>query len=173
VASNRDLEEEVREGVFRADLFYRINAMTIKLPPLRERREDIPELCNYFIRLFNSANNKNIAGLTPEALKKLHQYEWPGNVRQLRNVIERAVIFSSSEYLIPGDLTLPFEEQSEEGADTREQERNQVIRVIKKYNGRVSKVIRELGVSRGSFYYYLKKNNIDINKYRKRMITLQ
>ncbi len=96
-ASNRDLMEEVQNGRFREDLYYRLNVITIYLPPIRERREDIPELVGHFLRLYNEANHRNVPHIEPAAMEALQKYDWPGNVRELQNYIERAVV------LAPGD----------------------------------------------------------------------
>ena len=96
-ASNRDLFEEVQGGRFREDLYYRVNVITIYLPPIRERREDIPELIGHFLRLYNEANNRNVPHVEHAAMEALQRYDWPGNVRELQNYIERAVV------LAPGD----------------------------------------------------------------------
>jgi len=96
-ASNRDLLEEVRAERFREDLFYRLNVITIWLPPLRDRREDVPELVAHFLRIYNEENNCHVPHVQPKAMKALKAYDWPGNVRELQNYIERAVV------LAPGD----------------------------------------------------------------------
>ena len=96
-ASNRDLHEEVQSGRFREDLYYRLNVVTIYLPPLRERREDIPELVGHFLRLYNEQNDRNVPHIARSAMEALQAYDWPGNVRELQNYIERAVV------LAPGD----------------------------------------------------------------------
>ncbi len=103
-ATNQTLEPLVREGRFREDLFYRLNVITITLPPLRERREDIPLLANHFLHKFIEEYKKPISHISPEALDVLTQYAWPGNVRELENTIERAVIFSIHPILLPEDL---------------------------------------------------------------------
>ncbi|GAB4333742.1 MAG: sigma-54 dependent transcriptional regulator [Desulfobulbaceae bacterium] len=94
-ATNRDLEADVEKGKFRADLFYRLNVITIRIPPLRERAEDIPLLAQYYLDQFNAKNRKDIRGFEPEVMAALQQYDWPGNVRELENVMERAVILCS------------------------------------------------------------------------------
>jgi len=94
-ATNVDLKQMVAEGKFRDDLYYRLCVITITIPPLRERREDIPLLAEHFVRLYASENSKTIAGLHPDALRALLDYNWPGNVRELENAIERAVVLCS------------------------------------------------------------------------------
>jgi nitrogen regulation protein NR(I) len=100
-ATNKNLEEMVKVGTFREDLYYRLNVVCIELPPLRERLEDLDDLTAYFIGRFNKKFTKNIKGITAEALNRLRNYSWPGNVRELANTIQKAVVFCSSEYLTP------------------------------------------------------------------------
>jgi two-component system response regulator AtoC len=100
-ATSKKLEEEVKKGSFREDLYYRLNVMTVKLPPLSERAEDIPLLCQHFIGRFNEILDKNISGLAPDAMARLLEYHWPGNVRQLENVIERAMVIADDSLLLP------------------------------------------------------------------------
>jgi DNA-binding NtrC family response regulator len=103
-ASLRPLEEEVQEGTFREDLYFRVNTVAIHLPPLRERREDIPLLCQVFLREFGGEKGKEIEGFSEEALELLDAHSWPGNVRELRNVVERAVLFCRGPRILPGQL---------------------------------------------------------------------
>ena len=103
-ATNKDLQEEVRAGRFREDLFYRLNVVSIHLPPLRERREDIPALARHFLQKYGDANEKAISGIAAEAMAVLEAYPWPGNVRELENAIERAVAVSAHRVLLPDDL---------------------------------------------------------------------
>ena len=98
-ASNRDLPEEVEAGRFREDLYYRLNVVTIYLPPLRERREDIPELVAHFIRIYNRENDRDVPRIEPEAMQALVDYDWPGNVRELQNYIERAIVLAPGSEL--------------------------------------------------------------------------
>lgn len=107
-ATNKDLPQQVKKGEFREDLFYRINVVPILLPPLRERKEDIPLLIDHFIKKFNSENQKNVKGVTPEALEAMINYDWPGNVRELENLIERVVALTQNEYIHPEELPIPF-----------------------------------------------------------------
>jgi DNA-binding NtrC family response regulator len=104
LATNRDLKEEVKQGRFREDLYYRINVVTINLPPLAERVGDVPLLANHFLRLYCLQHNKQRLGITDEALEALERYSWPGNVRELENVMERAVLLSKGKYITPEDL---------------------------------------------------------------------
>jgi len=105
-ATNRDLNQLLKKGEFREDLYYRINVVPIVIPPLRERKEDIPMLLENFIKKFNAENNKNIKGISKEALELMMNYDWPGNVRELENLIERIIALTSNEYIQHNDL--PF-----------------------------------------------------------------
>lgn len=106
-ATNRDLEQEVREGRFREDLFYRLNVMQIRIPPLRERTEDIPLLCQFYLEHFNHKFNKTLSSVAPEFLTQLKNYYWKGNVRELRNVMERCALFSRGDVLTGRESGLP------------------------------------------------------------------
>ena len=108
-ATNRDLEQAIREGSFREDLYYRLKVVTLVIPPLRERKEDIPVLVEIFRRRFCQESGKHVAGLSAEAMDRLHRYSWPGNVRELQNVVTRAMYLASSEVVEAGDLLLPEE----------------------------------------------------------------
>ena len=103
-ATNRDLDEEIRRGTFRSDLFYRLNVIPLHLPPLRERREDIPLLAEYFLQRFAEVRDRTPPRLTPEALTALQEYDWPGNVRELENAIERAMVLSDGGDITPASL---------------------------------------------------------------------
>ena len=109
VATNRILEEAIKQGKFREDLYYRLNVITIAIPPLRERREDVSDLVQYFIKKYSKEANKNIRGIDKKALKELVEYPWPGNVRQLENCIRRAVVLSKGFTISPEDLELETE----------------------------------------------------------------
>ena len=159
-ATSKDLEKEVREGRFREDLFYRINVMTIHLPPLRERRGDIPLLVGYFIDVFNRKLKKKIEGLSSEAMPILMAYSWPGNVRELENVIERAILLAQGRWITPaelpshmtqinlgGPLEGPEDTLSLKKASKR-LERNLIKKVLKLTNGNRSKAARILEISR-------------------------
>jgi len=107
-ATNKDLTQQIKKGEFREDLFYRINVVPIVIPPLRERKEDIPLLVEYFIKKSNEENNKRVKGVSPEALDWMVRYEWPGNVRELENLLERMVALPPHEYILPSELPFSF-----------------------------------------------------------------
>jgi transcriptional regulator with PAS, ATPase and Fis domain len=104
LASNRNLKDEVKEGRFREDLYYRINVVTVELPPLCERVGDVRLLCEHFLRIYSAQHGKNKLGITDEAMEYLERYSWPGNIRELENVIERATLLSKNKFIGPEDL---------------------------------------------------------------------
>ncbi|MEO8434578.1 MAG: sigma 54-interacting transcriptional regulator [Pyrinomonadaceae bacterium] len=103
-ASNKDLEEAIEQGTFRHDLFYRLNVVAVAMPPLRDRREDIPLLASYFVEKYSARCNRRVRSITPEARAHLMSYDWPGNVRELENAIERAIVLGTTEQVLPEDL---------------------------------------------------------------------
>lgn len=115
VATNKDLEEAMTKGEFREDLYYRLNVVSIRIPPLRERKEDIPALTSYFLKKFNRELKKNVVGITPAAMEKIISYGWPGNVRQLENVLKRALLLCQGEWILDDQLLLEVEEKKEAG----------------------------------------------------------
>jgi len=115
-ATNRDLQEASRSGAFRSDLFYRLNVVSLRMPALRERREDIPLLAAFFAARYAEKVNRPVAGISPQARACLMRYEWPGNVRELENAIERAVVLGSTEFILAEDLPEPIlDETAAEG----------------------------------------------------------
>ena len=118
-ATNRDLKQAIQARTFREDLYFRLQVITIKMPPLRERREDIPLLCGYFAHKYSKFCGRPVKGISPEARARLVHYEWPGNVRELENTIERAVVMGSGDYVLPEDLNENlFESEAPPGVDT-------------------------------------------------------
>jgi len=110
-ATNRDLEKMVREGRFRDDLYYRLNVFPVVLPPLRERLEDLPALADFFLKRYGAKNRRGVMTLAPEALQAFRRYSWPGNIRELENVIERGVIVCQGNVLTPEDLPAALQPQ--------------------------------------------------------------
>jgi DNA-binding NtrC family response regulator len=160
-ATNRNLEEEVEAGRFRRDLFYRLNVISIEIPPLRERREDIPLLANFFLNKYGELNNKKIQGFSPDVHRVLTGYPWPGNVRELENVIERAVSLCPTETIEPSDLppriiaslpeaveqiTIPI------GSSLEEVEQLVIEKTLIKTKGDKKLAARMLGISLSSLY---------------------
>lgn len=173
VATNKDLEDQVKQGLFREDLFYRIHVIPIYLPPLRERKEDIPLLVEHFLRKFNEQMKKDVKGLTPEAMQKLMLYDWPGNVREMENVIEFAMALTRNE-LISEDLIL----QTREKAITQEPlkplkeakesyEKIYLINLLQICQGNVSQAAKMAGKYRADFYDLLKKHGLKSEAFKK------
>ena len=166
-ATNMDLAQMVREGTFREDLYYRINTVHLEIPPLRERRDDIGEFAQYFLKMYAAKYRRNVRELSAEAVKELELRHWSGNVRELQNCIEKAVILSEGEVLTPEDLNLPplaseaAAEQNAPGASTLMDVEEKTIReAIEKFDGNMSLVAKNLGISRPTLYNKLKKYNI-------------
>ncbi len=154
-ATNKDLRRAIEEGEFREDLYYRLNVVTIELPPLRDRKEDIPILAEYFLDKFVLENQKEVAGFSPEATEFLLSYDWPGNVRELENSIERAVILARDSLITAGDL--PHENMLAARSasiekDLREVEKGHILNVLREADGNYSKAARILGISRMTLY---------------------
>ncbi|GFO59205.1 sigma-54-dependent Fis family transcriptional regulator [Geomonas silvestris] len=160
-ATNRNLREEVDQRRFREDLYYRLNVFPLHLPPLRERRDAIPSLVGYFLKRFSGQLGKSLNGIDPQALAALQGYSWPGNIRELQNVMERAVILSR-DLVRPG--TLPDEllkQRKPETLDSREAlkstERELIVKAVQKNGGNRRLAAAELGISRRSLQYKLKE----------------
>jgi two-component system NtrC family response regulator len=162
-ATHRNLEALVREGRFRDDLYYRINVVTISLPPLRERREDLPPLIDHFLRVFAGKNGKSIRGLTREAREALLRYDYPGNVRELENLIERAVVLTRDDVIGLGDLPLTVEAQPAEPdgsglvAAVEGLERRLIRDALVKADGIQTRAAELLGISERVLRYKLRK----------------
>jgi DNA-binding NtrC family response regulator len=164
-ATNQQLDPFVKTGKFREDLFDRLNVVSIVLPPLRERKEDIPLLANHFLQEFSEENHKNISHISPEALEILTQYSWPGNVRELEHTIERAVILSIHPIILPEDLPRKmFEEMKgiefllpEKPLSLREMEKKYVLKVLEETKGNKRKASEILGIDRTTLYRILEK----------------
>jgi DNA-binding NtrC family response regulator len=160
-ATHRDLEAEVREKRFRDDLFYRLNVFPIILPPLRQRKDALPQLTEYYVGRFAGQGGKRTKGISQEAMEALREYSWPGNIRELQNVIERAVILGRETILpadLPDALTDPACRQEEEsGENLRGLEREAILRALEKVDGNRRKAAQELGISRRTLQYRLKE----------------
>jgi len=166
-ATNRDLKEEIGEGKFREDLFYRLNVFTIQLPPLRERKEDIPALANNFLKIFSERTNKRIAGMSNEFVKRLQQQEWKGNIRELKNVIERAVILAEGSELGIEHLPLELKQSNLESSssfDLSHIERAHIQKVLQHTRGNKTKAAELLGIGLTTLYRKLEEYKISIDE---------
>jgi two-component system response regulator HydG len=166
-ATNKDLDQEVKKGRFREDLFYRLNVIPIHLPPLRERKEDIPDLANHFLSQYREKNKKEIKEFSPKALDLLIRYEWPGNIRELENCIERAVIVARGELIAPVDLppsiqNLPAGKGDSEilfpaGISLQEAEKVLILKTLEDAGGNRSRAAEILGINRRTLQMKLKE----------------
>ena len=168
-ATNRDLEEAVKQGRFREDLYYRLNVMQVTLPPLREHPSDVPLLVDYYIDMFNREFRKNIRGVTPQALEVLKAYRWPGNIREVRNAVERAMLLAEGEWLTPELLpvatarasTAQMMELPEEGVNLETLERELVVQALMRTAGNQTKAATLLGLNRDQIRYRIEKFGLD------------
>jgi two-component system NtrC family response regulator len=167
-ATNRDIERAVKEGTFREDLYYRLSVITLHIPPLRERRDDIPLLADHFLKKFNPGAGVRIA---PDALAVLSSYGWPGNVRELENVIQRASVLKKAETITIADLPdkLKKEKMSveniilnlpDEGISLEDLEKNLIIKALEKYKGNQTRAAEYLGITRPTLIYRMEKYGI-------------
>ena len=172
-ASNRDIEQAVHEGLLRADLYYRLNVFTIQLPPLRERLEDIPQLIQMFIEQYAAQNHKDVIGADEQCVKALQAHPWPGNVRQLRNVIERALIICEGRMICPNDLPDPFRVADPSaasyikmpiGSSLEAVEREMILRTIEFTRGNKTRAAETLGVSVKTLYNKLDQYRVGFSK---------
>ena len=169
-ATNKDLEEEIKEGRFREDLFYRLNVVSFNIPPLRERKDDIPLLADFFLKRYAEKNQRLIKGFTPRAMDLLMRYDWPGNARELENVIERAVILSRENSITPGVFPRVIQGLDENndymlvitpGKSLREVERQMIIRTLEETGGNRTHAADILGISRRTLQLKLKEYGIN------------
>jgi transcriptional regulator with PAS, ATPase and Fis domain len=173
-ATNKDLNQLIKKGAFREDLYYRINVVPIIVPPLRERREDIPSLLDHFIKKYNEEGNKRVQGVSKEALALMMNYEWPGNVRELENSIERVIALTSNEYIQPNELPIPLTNISKINGlresilsgkvsflkAEEEFEKGIILDALKKTNYVQSHAAEMLGISRRILKYKMDKLGI-------------
>jgi len=166
-ATNKNLEEAIQKGFFRQDLYYRINVVPIYLPPLRERREDIPDLVYHFIKRFAGKVSNRIKSVSPEAMELMTNYEWRGNIRELENAIERAMVLSDGDRILPEHLPLPTEmvmNQDIAKAGTLEQveslEKKLIMEALQQANWVRTKAAAILGIKRSTLNYKMEKHGI-------------
>ena len=166
-ATNRDLRAALEEGTFRQDLYYRLNVVAIDIPPLREHKEDIPALANFFVRRFSASSNTKITGISPEAIERLMQFHWPGNVRELENVLERSITFATGPVLNAAEIRLDRPAHPATAAPvlpegmTLDQWEQEIIReALRRANGNKSQAARSLGLSRNALRYRLSQMGV-------------
>ena len=175
-ATNVDLEKAMKEGTFRGDLFYRLNVIPLKLPPLRDRLEDLPQLVNFFLQRYNARFHKNIEGIAESTVAMLGRYWWPGNIRELENLIERVVATCEGEWITDDDLPVDFQvaeldrEEAEGSLLDRALatfERNFIIRALERCSWNVTQTARHLGVPLSTLKF--KMDRLDIRALAKRL----
>ncbi len=170
-ATNKDIEKELQKGGFREDLYYRLKVITIELPPLRERKEDIPALTDFFINKYNQEFGKRVKGAEENAMKSLIEYYWPGNIRQLESVIERAVLMCEGTFINLKDIKSELRSSQgtgildfdipDEGINFEELEKDLLKKAMRKANNVAAKAARLLGMSYKTFWYRWEKFGID------------
>jgi len=158
-ATNRDLETAIKGGTFRRDLYYRLHVISFNMPPLRERKEDIPLLAEHFLRRFSQETNKQVDLISREALDEMMLYEWPGNVRELENAIERAVVVGKSHRILPGDLPIfhPDHVACLSDSTLKEVERTHIAQILDQYDWNISRSAEALGIDRTTLYSKIKR----------------
>jgi DNA-binding NtrC family response regulator len=156
-ATNRNLEALVKEGAFRSDLFYRLNVFKIPLPPLRERREDVPLLAAYFVKRFNEQMNRRLSGLDKQALEALTQHHWPGNVRELENAVERAMVVGKEPLLRAADFSVGAVHAEPNDFSLEGMERRHILRMLEQFNWNQTHTARALGIDRVTLYHKIKR----------------
>lgn len=183
-ATNRNLEKMIEEGTFREDLFYRLNVMPIFLPPLRERTDDIAELSQYFMKRFSKAHNRQINSIADEALQVLKQYRWPGNIRELENVIERAFIIENSDRITVGSLPETVINKAKENmapvqsaqisaagvldydAFKEQAEKEFIISALRANKGRINKTVAEANIPKNTLLRKIKRYEINVDDFK-------
>ena len=173
-ATNKDLEEMVREGKFREDLFFRLNVVRIHIPPLRERKDDIPLLATWIIKKLNTNMGRHFSGLTPEAMEKLKSYDFYGNIRELENILERAAIFSDGDLITAENIELrgdvlrhdarkaPEASLDTEGMSLKEVEKQAIEKALRRWEGNRTKAANELGITRRTLITKIEEYDLDI-----------
>lgn len=160
-ATNKDLKSMVENGTFREDLFYRLNVVNIHIPPLRERKEDIPLLVDYFIKKYCTSMNKPPAAIDPTALKRLQEFYFPGNIRELENMIERAIVVGDGKRISLKDLPLEKTIVNNSAESLDDFEKAFILQILNKYSWNISRTAKALKVDRVTLYHKIKKYGLN------------
>ncbi|MHB8829116.1 MAG: sigma-54-dependent transcriptional regulator [Syntrophales bacterium] len=170
-ATNKNLEKAIKDGSFREDLYYRLNVFSIVLPTLKERKDDIPLIARYFLKQYSQSMNKDVADFSPQARDAFIGYDWPGNIRELRNAVERAVVVAKGKYIQVDDICFPFPSASttiSEGIESLEEmERRHILKILNQTKGNIAQAAEILGISRLTLYNKIEKYGFrrdDLNK---------
>jgi Nif-specific regulatory protein len=163
-ATNRNLNQEMMDGKFREDLYYRLNVIPIMVPPLRERKDDVPLLAKHFLELYSNANKKHIKGFSEEVMKIFLDYDWPGNIRELQNIIEHAAILAKENIIraidLPHTLKDTYPQFQADISSLKDTEKNLILKVLKETDGNKYQAAKKLGITRSTLYGKLKKHGI-------------
>lgn len=161
-ATNKDLEKAIKEGSFREDLYYRLNVFSIFLPPLRERKSDIPLLARYFLRKYAQSMNKSVTDFSPQAMEMFTGYDWPGNIREVRNVVERAMVVTHGPQIQVGDISFPFSPLPTPtgGESLEEVEKDQIMKILTQTKGNIAQAADILKISRLTLYNKIEKYHL-------------
>jgi len=159
-ATNKDLEGMVKNGTFREDLYYRLNVVNISVPPLRERKEDIPLLALYFIKKYCISMSRNLISIEPAALKQLEEFEFPGNVRELENMIERAIVIGNGREIKVKDLPMGKNVEHSSIESLEDLEKKHILSILNKYDWNISRSAKALKVDRATLYNKIKKHKL-------------
>jgi len=159
-ATNKDLKSLVESGVFREDLYYRLNVLTIDIPPLRERSDDIPLLVDYFIQKYCTSMNRPLVTIDPAALRRLEEFQFPGNIRELENMIERAIVIGNGKKISLKDLPLEKDLIDSSAESLDDHEKNHIFQILNKYSWNISRSAKALQVDRVTLYNKIKKYNL-------------
>ena len=159
-ATNRDLEKDVQEELFREDLYYRLNVVNIFIPPLRQRISDIPLLVDHFIEKYCNAMSRTKMNIEPAAIRRLQEFDFPGNVRELENMIERAIVVGNGKEIRLRDLPLQKEIVVNQVESLEETERKHVLNILNKYEWNISRAAKALQVDRVTLYNKIKKYDL-------------
>jgi DNA-binding NtrC family response regulator len=168
-ATNRNLEEAVAQGKFREDLYYRLNVMQVQLPSLRDHASDIPLLINFYIDQFNREFRKQVRGVSPDALEVLRGYRWPGNIRELRNAVERAMLLADGDWLLPEHFPMAATRRTsegrfdlpEDGVSLEQVERELVMQALRRTGWNHTKAAALLGLNRDQIRYRVEKFGLE------------
>jgi DNA-binding NtrC family response regulator len=163
-ASNKDLKKMVENGTFREDLFYRLNVVNIRIPPLRERVQDIPMLVDHFIKIYCTSMSRNIMTIDQAALKRLEQYDFPGNVRELENMIERAIVVGNEKEIRLKDLPIEKEMTSSSFSSLEDLEKQYILQVLNKFDWNITRSAKVIKVDRVTLYNKIKKYDLKSQK---------
>jgi len=163
-ATNKDLKKMVDIGAFREDLYYRLNVVNITIPPLRERTEDIPLLVNHFIKKYCTAMSRDLLSIEPAAMKRLEEFEFPGNVRELENMIERAIVIGNGKEIRLKDLPMAKDIIYSSAETLEELEKRYILQILTKYDWNITRSARVLKVDRVTLYNKIKKYNLESAK---------